>query len=192
MTTITFVRHGNTDFNNERRAQGHMNNPLNETGRMQALAVASRLAEEPWDLFISSDLLRARETAEAISAAVNMTPSFDVRLREIGRGQIEGTVEAERVEKWGKDWRKLDLGEESKQSVRARGMSFVEEVASQYRGKKLLVVSHGLLIGQTLKGLLQDEKTGDGLPNTSVTTIRLADECWEYALYSCIRHLEGS
>jgi probable phosphoglycerate mutase len=191
MATITFVRHGNTDFNVEKRAQGHMNNPLNDTGRQQAVYVAKRLAEEQWDILISSDLLRAKETAETIAAALNMPISqFDARLREISRGQIEGTIEQERVEKWGADWKLLELGEESMESVRERGMSFVNEIAAQHPGKRILVVSHGFLMGQTFKGLMQDEATGNDLQNTSVTTIAKNGERWEYQLYNCIKHYE--
>ncbi|MEK3724747.1 histidine phosphatase family protein [Paenibacillus sp. FSL H8-0034] len=189
MATITFVRHGNTDFNLEKRAQGHMHNPLNETGRKQAAAVAQRLTEEQWDILVSSDLLRAKETAEIISSALGMPISqYDTRLREIYRGQVEGTTEEERIEKWGKDWILLDLNEESHESVRERGMSFVNDIAEHYPGKKILVISHGFLIGQTLKGLLQDDSTGSDLHNTSVTTIIKNGGHWEYKLYNCIKH----
>jgi probable phosphoglycerate mutase len=190
MATITFVRHGVTDYNIERRAQGQMNNPLNDTGRRQAAAVAKRLAEQSWDLIVSSDLRRAHETAQIISAALGMPVSLlDVRLREIDRGQIEGTVEEERVAKWGIDWQRLDLGEESLKSVRERGMSFAHDIAARHSGRNILVVSHGLLINETLKGLLQDEALGDGLHNTSVSTVRHNGGRWEMLLYNCDRHI---
>lgn len=193
LTTITFVRHGITDFNREKRAQGHLNNPLSETGIRQAKAVARRLAGESWDVIVSSDLWRARQTAELISKELGMSVScFDDRLREIGRGQLEGTVEEERVAKWGPGWRELDLGEESHESVRERGMSFVKAVTAQYPGKKVLAVSHGFLIGQIVKALMQDETTGDRLRNTSVTTVARNGSKWECLLYDCIRHLDIS
>jgi probable phosphoglycerate mutase len=191
LTSITFVRHGNTDFNVEKRAQGHLNNPLNETGFKQAKAVAERLAEEKWDLLFSSDLLRARQTAEIISKAIGLPiTAYDVRLREISRGQIEGTIEEERIARWGVNWRELDLGEESLESVRKRGVDFVMEAVAKYPGKKMLLVSHGLLIRETLKGLMQDESTGTPLANTSVTTVVYKDGQWRYELYGCTRHLD--
>lgn len=61
MTTMTFIRHGNTDWNNEKRYQGHSHNTLSDKGRQQAQRVAQRLAKEPLDLLISSDLI-ARPT----------------------------------------------------------------------------------------------------------------------------------
>lgn len=190
MTTITFVRHGNTDFNREKRTQGHLHNPLNETGIRQAEAVARRLSGENWDVLLSSDLMRARQTAEMISAALRMpVTSFDARLREIGRGRMEGTTEEERIAKWGAVWRDLDLGEESHASLRERGMSFIRDITAQYPGQKVLAISHGVFLGQTLKALLQDETTGDNLSNTSVTTIAHNGQQWEYVLYACTRHL---
>jgi 2,3-bisphosphoglycerate-dependent phosphoglycerate mutase len=190
LTTITFVRHGITDHNIQRRAQGHTQNPLNETGRAQASLVAKRLSEEGWDVFISSDLRRARETAEIISAALGRPVDFfDERLREMDRGKIADTIESERIERWGENWRELDMGQETHESMRARGKSFVQDIASRYAGKKVLVVTHGYFLGQTLKELMQDESTGDELRNTSVTTIALKDGKWDYLLYDCVKHL---
>jgi len=190
MTTITFVRHGITDHNIENRAQGHTQNPLNETGRAQAALVAKRLAETQWDVFISSDLRRARETAEIISAAIGKPVDFfDERLREMDRGKIADTIESERIERWGKDWRKLDMGQETHESMRARGMNFIEDITSRYPGKQVLVVTHGYFLGQTLKELMQDESTGNDLRNTSLTIVERHDGRWQYVLYDCIKHL---
>jgi len=190
MAEITFVRHGVTDFNLEKRAQGHTQNPLNETGRRQAALVAERLSAEHWDVLISSDLKRAHETAEIISAAIGRPVDFfDERLREMDRGRIAGTIESERIERWGKHWRNLDMGQETHDSMRARGMSFVEEIASRFAGKKVLVVTHGYFLGQTLKALMRDESTGNDLHNTSVTTIVRVGGKWEYLRYDCVKHL---
>ncbi|MDF2661412.1 MAG: hypothetical protein K0Q94_4203 [Paenibacillus sp.] len=191
MASITFVRHGNTNHNIEKRAQGHLDNPLNETGLHQAATVAKRLAEEQWDVLVTSDLLRARQTADAIAEALGMPAmSLDRRLREMDRGLIVNTTEDERVAKWGPNWKELDLGEESCESMRERGLSFIDDIAARYPGKKVLVVSHGYFLGQTFKALMQDESTGDNLQNTSVTTIAFNGDRWEYVLYDCVRHLQ--
>lgn len=190
MTAITFVRHGNTDWNVEKRAQGHSLNPLNETGRRQAAAVAGRLAEQSWDVLISSDLPRAQETAEIIAARIGMPIArLDPRIREIGRGQIEGTVEAERIAKWGSGWRQLELGLESEQALRERGLQFVAEVAADYAGRRILVVSHGVLLRETLLALLPNRRDEEPLHNTSVTTIVRNGEGWDCPLYNCTAHL---
>lgn len=192
MATITFIRHGITDHNVEKRAQGHTQNPLNETGRAQAALVAKRLAGTEWDVFVSSDLRRARETSELISAAIGKSVDFyDRRLREMDRGKIADTTESERIKRWGVDWRQLDMEQETHESMRARGVSFVEEISSRFAGKRILVVTHGYFLGQTLKALMQDESTGNELRNTSVTTIERRDGRWNYLLYDCVRHLSG-
>ncbi|TNJ64443.1 histidine phosphatase family protein [Paenibacillus hemerocallicola] len=83
------------------------------------------------------------------------------------------------------------MGEESQASLRERGMSFIRDITAQYPGKKVLVISHGIFLGQTLKALLRDETTGDNLHNTSVTTVAHDGDRWEYVLYACTRHLRA-
>lgn len=191
MTTIGIVRHGITEWNRLGISQGCADVPLNDTGRMQAVAIAQRLAEEsPWDLIVSSDLSRARETAEIIAKKLNMPIAhFDQRIREISCGQIEGTTEAERLKKWGADWRSLDLGMEAPEDVAARGMAFIEEIAARYSGKRILMVSHGALIGLTLKALLPDQFQKTDLENTSITLLEHAEGIWQCPLYNCTKHL---
>lgn len=192
MTTIGIVRHGITDWNLKKIAQGSADVPLNDTGRIQAAAIAERLsAEEPWDMIVSSDLARAKETAEIISDKLALPISFfDTRLREMGGGQIEGTTEEERLEKWGADWRQLDLGMETKESVAKRGAEFVEDIAARFTGKRVLMVSHGALIGNTLKEILPDQFKKTNLENTSLTILEYRDSKWGCSLYNCIKHLE--
>lgn len=193
MVEITFVRHGLTDHNLENRAQGHIQNPLNETGVKQASIVAKRLSKEKWDHFISSDLKRARQTAAIIADEIGKPVDFfDERLREMDRGKIADTIEEERVARWGKNWRELDMKQETDASMRARGREFVEDIAQRYPGEKVLVVTHGYFLGQTLKELMQDESTGNQMRNTSVTTIRHNGDKWEYLLYDCDQHLTES
>jgi 2,3-bisphosphoglycerate-dependent phosphoglycerate mutase len=191
MTSITFVRHGITNHNIENRAQGHTQNPLNETGRAQAALVAKRLAGENWDVFISSDLRRARETAEVIAGEIGKPVDFfDERLREMDRGKIADTTEAERIRRWGKNWHELDMEQETDEMMRARGRSFAEDIGTRFAGQKILVVTHGFFLGQTLKELMRDENTGIKLRNTSLTTIFLESGRWNYLLYDCVRHLD--
>jgi probable phosphoglycerate mutase len=92
---ILLARHGETDDNIEPiRAQGWRDTRLNETGRAQAAGLAERIAErgEPIRSLWSSDLSRARETAEIVGQRIAMTPRLDRRLREGWRGRWEGRL----------------------------------------------------------------------------------------------------
>lgn len=191
MTIITFVRHGNTNYNAEKRMQGHMDVPLNELGKKQASLVAQRLANEPYDILISSDLSRARNTAGEISRLKNMPiTAYDPKLREIDMGQLSGTTEADRIERWGPDWRKLDLRGENHERVRERGMKVVQNILKSYSGKRIIVVSHGALIRHLLVTLLENEELPP-LRNTSVSTVQNNEGKWELLLYNCTNHLSG-
>src|SRR5699024_10876406 len=114
MIRIGFVRHGMTNWNKEQRAQGRSDIPLNDEGRIEAEQLAKRLQNEKWDVIYASDLARAKETAETIESKMRgVVVHLDSRLREVGRGLVEGTTETERVAEWGSNWRELDLEMES-------------------------------------------------------------------------------
>ena len=94
-----FVRHGETPWNTERRLQGHQDIPLNELGQAQAAAAARYLAERhmkaPFKAVISSDLCRARQTADAIGAALALAVQPESGLRERHYGDFEGKTPQE-------------------------------------------------------------------------------------------------
>ena len=92
---LWLVRHGETDWNRERRIQGQGPNPLSELGKWQARALAARLAHEPFDAVHASDLVRAVQTVELVFPGY--APVYDVRLREIARGTLEGQLGADLV-----------------------------------------------------------------------------------------------
>ena len=92
-TGILLARHGETNDNLEPiRVQGFSDTPLNDTGRRQAAELAERVAGEGIVSLWSSDLARARETAEIVGARVGLEPRLDARLREADRGRWEGRL----------------------------------------------------------------------------------------------------
>lgn len=98
---ILLARHGETNDNRPPlRFQGFTDTPLNETGRRQARELAAGLAGERIASLWSSDLSRARETAEIVGARLGLTPRLDARLREANRGRWEGhlMIDVERAE----------------------------------------------------------------------------------------------
>ncbi len=90
---LLLARHGETDDNREPiRVQGFRDTPLNDTGRRQAADLGNRLAGEGIRSLWSSDLIRARETAEIVGDGIGLMPRFDPRLREANRGEWEGRL----------------------------------------------------------------------------------------------------
>ncbi|GGG70539.1 histidine phosphatase family protein [Paenibacillus radicis (ex Gao et al. 2016)] len=189
MTYIAFVRHGMTDWNITRRAQGQSDIPLNDEGRQQANALATRLQKEKWDLIFSSDLSRAKETADIVANKMKLNVQTDQRLREMHKGETEGTTLEERISRWGSDWESLPLGIENDESVIYRGASFVTEIAETYKGKRILVVSHGALIGLTIKKLIPQTNINEHFSNTSITIIKFNGMDWECELFNCANHV---
>ncbi|UQZ35142.1 histidine phosphatase family protein [Paenibacillus sp. PK3_47] len=192
MTVIGLIRHGSTAWNKEGRIQGHTDNPLDEEGLLQAAAIAERLSGEEWDYIYSSDLLRARQTAEVIAAKLGIPVAGLLQgIREMDGGQLEGTTEQERVARWGKDWRSMELGLESSESGKLRGARTIEEIALRHPGKRVLIVSHGAILRSSLSGLVPGLDVSQLLKNTSITRIVKDKDTWTCELYNCVQHMDS-
>jgi broad specificity phosphatase PhoE len=92
---IYIFRHGETDWNKAGLMQGHTDIPLNESGRKQALALQKFFAQNPVEVFLSSDLSRARETAEIARGSLKVPHEIDPRQRETNLGMAEGLTREE-------------------------------------------------------------------------------------------------
>ncbi|PAE24809.1 MULTISPECIES: histidine phosphatase family protein [Bacillaceae] len=192
MTKIGLIRHGITAWNKEGRAQGSSDIPLHEEGLAEAERLAERVSGENWDVIYSSNLLRARQTAEAIQKRNGSIPlHLDPRIREVGGGMIEGTTEAERLEKWGQNWREMDLGFEPKESVMERGLGFLQEITEKHPGENVLIVSHGAFIRHLLRELVPQTDLSTPPKNTSITELLIKESKWDCELYNCTKHLEA-
>ncbi len=110
-TRVLAIRHGETAWNTESRIQGHTDIPLNDTGLWQAERVAHALRGESLQAVYSSDLQRARTTAQAIAQAQQLTLSLDPGLRERHFGHLEGLTHQEITARWpeqARRWRERD------------------------------------------------------------------------------------
>ncbi len=188
---IGLIRHGLTDWNALGRIQGHSDIPLNEEGRQQASQLAERLAIEPieWDHIVSSSLERAHETARIIAERLHI-PLLepDERLKERGFGQIEGMTWEEREAKWGADWETVELGQEPLDVLQGRAMDFLEASWQQFPNHNILVVSHGGLLSQLFKLLMQERHT-ERVGNLSLTVLEREADAWNTVLYNNSDHL---
>lgn len=148
-TRILLVRHGETDWNRDHRWQGQSDPPLNDVGRAQARALAERLATEPPRAIYSSDLGRARETAEIVGNAFGLSVALDPRLREVDVGEWEGLTmaEVERLYPEGAERRREGATGwttgEAYEAMGARVLEAVREIAAAHPGERVLVVTHG-------------------------------------------------
>lgn len=202
MTRIYLVRHGQTEWNMQRRFQGHLGVSLSAEGRAQADAVGRWLAAQPGPIraIYASNLPRAAETAEAIGARLGVPPILTPALREIHCGAWEG-LSGEEIEAaypgqlaaWNATVDRFTLpGGESVPVVQRRVSAFYREVLVAHAGETVVLVSHGVALSalqaaifgwdlvetwQTLRGSLAN--SGVTLvavdPATGVPTLALAN-----------------
>jgi len=140
---IYFVRHGQSIWNAENRIQGHADkiNPLSELGIKQAEDITLELSKLPIKYIYSSDLQRARQTAEIINKKFNLEIIFDERLREFNTGpDFQGKMQSERPKEFLKDPHKYS-GENSR-DVFIRVKNFLDDIITN-KISNALVVAHG-------------------------------------------------
>lgn len=163
MTTFYIARHGETEWNVKKLLQGQTDSPLTEKGLTQAAGLAEKLRHIYFDVVFSSDLLRAKRTAEVIAIERKLAVNTNALLRERNFGVYEGRT--------GEDFRKenaalieqfnqLTAAEqsrfkyahdiESNDEMIARFLTFIREVAVTYEGKTILIVTHGSLMRAVL------------------------------------------
>ena len=157
---LILLRHGETDWNAALRMQGHRDVPLNEAGLAQARAAAASVAALDPDVIVSSDLGRARVTADAVAEVIGLVVHQDQRLRETSLGEWEGLNREQIVARWPEEWDRWRAtsahvappGGESRIQVAARASEVVTELDAGAARRALLVAHGGLIVGLT--GLL--------------------------------------
>jgi broad specificity phosphatase PhoE len=143
VTTILLVRHGETDWNIERRVQGHTDRPLTEAGRAQARALADELEGEPIDAVYSSDLERARETARVVAERRGLDVTAIPELREKHFGTWEGLTDDEVLVRFPEARRGHWGDAETTEQVSQRVLGALRRIAGAHPGRRVLVVTHG-------------------------------------------------
>lgn len=182
-TVITLIRHGQTDWNEAGRLQGHTDVPLNEAGRAQALVTAAHLAtqrpEPAWRWLYSSDLNRAKATAEAIGGALSLPLQQDPLLRERCLGQLEGLTPSDirdRYPELAVHWPHLPPalvppGVETPSVAGERAFTWCETIWRRHQGEGVIAVTHGGWIGSLCERLGFARRPGFRLGNCSITTV---------------------
>ncbi|MDF1484527.1 histidine phosphatase family protein [Ramlibacter sp. H39-3-26] len=150
-TRIIAIRHGETAWNVDTRIQGHLDIPLNDTGRRQAGQLAAALGEEPVSAIYASDLSRAWETAQAVGRTTGAPVHAAPALRERGFGIFEGKTFAEvetALPAQALRWRRRDPdfepeGGESLRRFRTRVTQAAHGLAARHPGQLIALVAHG-------------------------------------------------
>jgi probable phosphoglycerate mutase len=154
-TNIILIRHGETAWNAERRLQGHLDIPLNAEGERQARLLAEALAPGRIDLLVSSDLQRARQTAQAVAMLRGLPLQIEPGLRERCYGGFEGLLYAEIEQRFPVEfaaWQGRDIdgilpdGKNRGETFRAffdRATEAILALAAAHPGQTLALVAHG-------------------------------------------------
>lgn len=139
ISTIYIVRHGETEWNTKRLIQGHGDSPLTKAGVKQAKNLAKRLKNISFDAVFSSDLLRAKRTAQIITQEKKTAVKTAQALRERSFGRFEG----KQIDEFRKELQRDFEEYESDEELMQRFIPFLREATITYVGKKILIVTHG-------------------------------------------------
>lgn len=163
---IIIARHGQTDFNLERKLQGLTDNKLNETGKEQALITKEKLKDEKIDLIICSPLIRAKETAQIINEDRKIDIIYDDRLMERNFGELEGTYikDFNPYEFWSYKLNKQYERAERNNDFFKKIYNFLDEIKTKYCKKNILLVAHAgvsIAVKCYFEGIPEDDKLVD-------------------------------
>lgn len=200
-TRLLVIRHGETAWNTEARIQGHIDIPLNEKGRWQAERVAQALADEELHAIYSSDLQRARHTAEAIATVSGLPLTIDRSLRERHFGRFEGMTQGEVAAQWPEEarrWRERDLaygpdGGETLQDFYERCLEALTRLARRHPGQSIAVVAHGGVLDcfyRAANGLALDLPRSWKITNASVNRLLFNGQGFSLVGWADNRHLD--
>ena len=188
---IVLWRHGQTDWNVENRFQGHSDIPLNKVGHYQASEAAQVLAALRPDRIISSDLIRAQETAAALAALTDIKVEINPNLRETDGGLWEGKLASENRATHGElfaNWYEggdepAGVTGERRSDVAKRAVAVIEKEMTNFSGT-IVFVTHGGTVRSVLGSILK-------LPIAQWGVIGgLSNACW--SVLELTKHHTGS
>jgi 2,3-bisphosphoglycerate-dependent phosphoglycerate mutase len=206
-TDIFLVRHGQTDWNKEKRTQGHMDMPLNGLGYKQARALAPVVQalhqQRAFAALVSSDLARAVATVEPTAIHLGLAVQLDSIWRERHFGVLEGLTQEQMQREQPlafAGWRGFDAqfqipGGESLQQLVDRVGRGVSELTHSYSGKRVLVMTHGGVIDAAARyfGFLdQSGPRNFVIANTCISQFTFDGRNWSQPIWVQADHVEES
>lgn len=172
MTTVCLIRHGETDWNHQGRYQGRADVDLNPAGQEQARRVALYLRDmRPWDIIVTSPLRRAQSTAQHIARVLGISTLIEMaEFMEQDCGEADGLTLQEAEMRFGPG---ILPGAESREELRVRCQSGLEQLRHTYGNRSILVVTHGHVIRSLLKENAYDPAAIEAMnfANTSISLL---------------------
>jgi len=177
MHWIYLFRHGETDFNREQRFQGHLDIPLNDQGREQARTLIGPLRQLEIQCILSSDLIRAKETAQIVAQNLKVPVITTPGLREANLGGAQGLTAHEIEARFGKElvnqWKSPYLsdadvsypGGESGNHVLQRVIQSLEQFIETAGHSRIGVATHGGVIRRVVRSLIDERTPFIPIPN---------------------------
>lgn len=196
---LVLVRHGESDWNRERRVQGQSGTGLSDRGLAQARRTAEVLAKAyPDALLAVSDLLRCQESAVPLAGLLEREPRLEPGLRERDFGAWTGRLGTEIAEQDADRWKRWRSGEDVVAEIGGEDSpALVRRVVDTYRrlladadGRAVICVTHGGPIWHGTQNLLGlDDRVLGGVANSSITEIDVNGESTRLASWNQVAHL---
>ena len=201
-TRLILIRHGETAWNRATRIQGHTDIPLSPLGLAQAARLATALAEEPLAAIYSSDLSRARQTAQCLADAHGLPVHTDAALRERAFGRFEGLSWQEIEQGYPEEavrWRKREPdfpvgGGESLTVFSARCLDAARRLAGAHPGCSIALVAHGGVLDCLYRAATRvalDAPRSWQLGNATVNRLLVTPDGFTLIGWNDERHLDG-
>jgi len=200
-TRICLVRHGETNWNVQQRIQGQIDIGLNDAGLAQAAAAARWLAGQPIAALYSSDLLRARQTAECIARSLELLPIWRPEFRERRYGLFEGLTYSESRAAYAADYLAFErrepefvipCGGESLLQLHERVTNGLRLLAVAHRGQTIAIVTHGGVL-DIVNRLARDKPLNAPrdflIPNAAINWVSVRGNAWCLETWGQTEHL---
>ena len=202
MTKIILVRHGLTLWNTERKIQGHSNVELAPEGIAQAELLAKNFPLENISAIYSSDLNRAKVTAETLAKKFNLPVQFEKNLREANWGDWEGKklsdiekIDPVNYEKFFRNPEEVQIkNAETFAQLQARAFSAVKKIIAAHPEENIIIVAHGAINRTIICSILEiplKKMWAISQFNTAVNIFRFEDGYFTVDLINGTSHLVG-
>ena len=199
-TKVYVIRHGETEWNRAGRWQGHLDSPLTTAGIHQAQQVAQGLSGQTIDVLYSSDLGRARQTADIIGKALHLNVITEPRLREKHLGIAQGLTVKEVTERYPAEYQQLKSNDpdyafpegESRRQHGKRISHCCNELVQRHPSQTILLVTHGGSLNRLFywtQGIPLDAPCRFATTNCAINQFVVSESTWQLEVWGDTAHL---